>query len=528
MPRVSTSSTRLASLGGESEAGEGGRDGRDHLPASADPAARSRRTPPRAPALPARRAPAPRTSRTPDERVRQRGDLDAPDRSAVQRAGEPVDVVGVEVGQHHAAGPGRRPADAGSGPSAAGRGRCRRPPRVPAPALSTSPSPWPTSQATITQPRGGHPGVGQRHQQHARPSPTRAPAAWPDGPAPRRGTGRPRTQTTVSTAMPTGPGRPADGRHRKVAPCTATAMIHEAHQAAGAATSRPERGGDQPDHSAGQAEHRGRARRRAPPAGWRRPPPGVTWPEMAATSGVQAICAASGTATASATQRGSQRAQPVAPARREPEDAGGGQGREGEPGRHRQPRVDQQQEQHGGAQRPGTAATPVVPMPTSATEPIAAARSTLGSVRASSTKPDARRAPRPRPGPGRGRPTQRASRSREPTTSVRLVPETASRWVSPEVRKASISSSGIRASSPSTSAGTRARGPRALARDRRPDRVPQAVGARGAAGRAGASDLRRPARAEHPGQVAGAGLLQPPAHAQPSSRASRSASARRR
>ncbi len=65
----------------------------------------------------------------------------------------------------------------------------------------------------------------------------------------------------------------------------------------------------------------------------------LTWPDMAATSGVQASCAASGTATASATQRGSQR-QPVAPPGREPEDAGGGQRREGEPERHRQPRVE--------------------------------------------------------------------------------------------------------------------------------------------------------------------------------------------
>ena len=95
-------------------------------------------------------------------------------------------------------------------------------------------------------------------------------------------------------------------------------------------------------------------------------------------------------------------------------------------------------------------------MPSSATEPIAAARSTLGSGRASSTNPATPSTPttsRPRA----RTPAQRATTSRKPTTSVRLVPETAARWVSPQVRKSSTTSSDICWSSPTTRAGTSAR-----------------------------------------------------------------------
>ena len=88
--------------------------------------------------------------------------------------------------------------------------------------------------------------------------------------------------------------------------------------------------------------------------------------------------------------------------------------------------------------------------------PITAARSTLGSVRASSTNPSTPAAPtttshRPRA------PHHRAMTSRNPTTRVRLVPETASRCVSPVVRKSASTSSGRPASSPTTRAGTSAR-----------------------------------------------------------------------
>ena len=98
------------------------------------------------------------------------------------------------------------------------------------------------------------------------------------------------------------------------------------------------------------------------------------------------------------------------------------------------------------------------PIPISPTAPMAAARTTLGSVRARSTKPTTPSAPTTA-SPRARTPAHRASRSSEPTTRVKFVPDTASRWVRPEVRKSSFRSSGIAPSSPSTRAGTSARGP---------------------------------------------------------------------
>ena len=149
--------------------------------------------------------------------------------------------------------------------------------------------------------------------------------------------------------------------------------------------------------------------------------------------------------------------QCVPPRRRDQQDACGREHREREPRRARQARVDEQQPDHGrrrGRGRRGAGRRR--PSPTRATAPMAAARSTLGSVRASSTKPTIPATPttpsqRPRT------PTQRATTSRNPTTRVRFVPETAVRWVSPVVRKSSTSPGGIPASSPSTRAGTSAR-----------------------------------------------------------------------
>ena len=76
------------------------------------------------------------------------------------------------------------------------------------------------------------------------------------------------------------------------------------------------------------------------------------------------------------------------------------------------------------------------PIDNNATDPIAAARTTLGSGRASTTNPATPTSPttvsiRPRA------PRPRATTTRKPTTNVRLVPDTAARWVSPVVRKSS-------------------------------------------------------------------------------------------
>ncbi len=173
----------------------------------------------------------------------------------------------------------------------------------------------------------------------------------------------------------------------------------------------------------------------------------LTWPDSAATTGVHTSCAASGTATASAAQRGSQ-------ARSWSRKAGA---------RKRMPAVASTEStkpndraSHGSTSSNVTVATPRartpwlrpwVPIPTSATVPIAAARTTLGSARATSTKPTTPSPPtstRPRA----RTPAQRASTSSDPTTSVRFVPDTAARWVSPQVRKSSTTACGIRRSSP--------------------------------------------------------------------------------
>ena len=93
------------------------------------------------------------------------------------------------------------------------------------------------------------------------------------------------------------------------------------------------------------------------------------------------------------------------------------------------------------------------------TTPMAAARTTLGSGRASSTNPATDTRPsttRTR----RGAPSDRASTSTTASTIVRFVPDTASRWVRPLRRNSSCTSSEIRWSSPSTSAGTSADGSR--------------------------------------------------------------------
>ncbi len=113
----------------------------------------------------------------------------------------------------------------------------------------------------------------------------------------------------------------------------------------------------------------------------------LTSPEIAATTGVQATWAANGTETASATQRGVHRisASRQAGARsRIPPVASTDRAKPAltpSPGSTSSststatpsPRVPRER--------------PLRPMPISATVPIAAARTTLGSVRATSTKP---------------------------------------------------------------------------------------------------------------------------------------------
>ena len=89
--------------------------------------------------------------------------------------------------------------------------------------------------------------------------------------------------------------------------------------------------------------------------------------------------------------------------------------------------------------------------------PIAAARTTLGSGRARTTKPV--RVTRASTGRSRrGTPTTTHNPRTRPTTTATLLPETAVRWVMPVARIASVRSAGVRLVSPMTSPGRSPRG----------------------------------------------------------------------
>ena len=382
-----------------------------------------------------------------------------------------------------------------------GRVRARRRPRRRrrAPARSTSASPWPTSQATSTQPSGGQPGVG----------------------------GRTRTATTSRQQQPMPPDRAAqqpragerdaDGQHgQQRQRGGAGPPVDRRRRQVGTAP------GDLDDP--GHAERGERARAGSPAHGQTRPtsPPArpstvagptagatarlattatrLTCPEIAATSGVQASWAVAGTAIASASHRGSHRArasrQPGASSRmpavathRQREAHAGGQ-----------PGVDQQQGDHGRARARGRRARGRR-CPSPAARPCPSPPPAPRSARCGPAARSRRcRRRRRRTASGRAPRTTAPSTSRKPTTSVRLVPETASRWVSPVVRKSSARPGSSPASSPSTSAGHQ----RSLARRsvRRPtSRIelahrlgappPDVRARRAAAGRRGAEATRR-------------------------------------
>ena len=321
------------------------------------------------------------------------------------------------------------------------------------PARRASASPWPTSHAAKTHPDGDQPGVG---------GPTRGTtsssrhAAAPEVRC-RSTTGPAATTATVTAVRRTsdhavaGQSSAAPGR---AAPCSATVTIHPTHQPASVPSSRPSgsetRATTPPSRPSTVAGPTTGATTRLATTATR-----LTCPEIAATNGVQASWAAAGTATASASQRGSHRARASrhdgatsripAVARTDsanPAVPASSGSRSSNPTtaapRPRRPRCQ-----------------PPRPSPISATVPIAAARTTLGSVRASSTNPTIPPAPT-RPSQRPRTPPQRATTRRKPTTSVRLVPDTAVRWVRPVVRKSSVSSRDIPESSPSTRAGTKA------------------------------------------------------------------------
>ena len=220
------------------------------------------------------------------------------------------------------------------------------------------------------------------------------------------------TLSAVSAASGTTPVPQSTAAAGSAAPRRATSTIHATHQAARVPSSRPSPGETSPSRpppspSTVAGPTAGATTRLAATA------TRLTWPERAATRGVHASWAAAGTATASASHRGSHRAS----ASRQPGASS------------RMPAVARTDSAKpievasaGSTSSRHTTATPsarvprcrpCTPIASSPTDPIAAARTTLGSVRASSTNPAMPNAPtaysqRPRT------PTQRASSMQEP------------------------------------------------------------------------------------------------------------------
>ena len=186
-------------------------------------------------------------------------------------------------------------------------------------------------------------------------------------------------------------------------------------------------------------------------------PTTLTCPDTAATTGSVARCAASGTATDSAAARGSQ---PASRSAQRP-------AHQTMPALASTERVKPSDRPRNGSRRTSTSTAtprcrrprrrPPVPRAASATSPMAAARSTLGSVRHNATNTATPASPTPRSHQPRT-PSQRAASSKNASSSVRFAPETAVRWVSPVVRKSASRAGLIAEVSPSTRAGTRARG----------------------------------------------------------------------
>ncbi len=214
---------------------------------------------------------------------------------------------------------------------------------------------------------------------------------------PRRASIEPSTnanhpQTRVSTSSGSGPdGQPsaADG---SAADRCATAITQSAHQVAAVPTGRPSgtqtedsRPPPRPSTVAGATT--GAASRLATTA------TRLTWPEIAATTGVHASCAASGTDSASAAHRGSHRhSASRQPGARNtiPAVASTDSANPTSPASHGSNSISTSTASPSAR---GPRCRPLLPMPTSATEPITAARSTLGSGRASSTNPTTPTAP---------------------------------------------------------------------------------------------------------------------------------------
>ena len=202
-----------------------------------------------------------------------------------------------------------------------------------------------SSRAHDQQPQPRSPPVPAGHHRR-RASRTQPGVAWPVPGASRPGTPPPRAARIASDTeqaqrrqqgqaeRPVGPGHGGAGKSAarvgdRDDPPGAPAADRPATRATGERTSQ----GATRSPSTVAGATAGAASRLAETATT------LTWPEIAATRGVHTSCAASGTASASATQPRHPASQRVAPRRREQQDARGGEHRQREAGRKRQPRI---------------------------------------------------------------------------------------------------------------------------------------------------------------------------------------------
>jgi hypothetical protein len=323
------------------------------------------------------------------------------------------------------------------------------------PARITVESPCPTSQLTTSQSRGGQPGwVSGRRQ-----TTTSAIAVSTHSQGRRHSSGSPAIaspQAATRIAMPAtfaGQTSAAPGRALPAAAIQHRAWAKPpAPQPSTAAT-----GGSGTDNQAVANPRTVPGPTSGAATRFANSPITLTCPEIAVTTGWVASWAAIGTVMASASQRGSQPAScrvQTGPSTMMPALAS----------TERTKPTDR--DSHGSTSRSATMPDernrspwrgPAHPSAASPTSPIAAARRTLGSARQSTTKaatPTTATARRHQP----SSPRRDATHSRLASIRVRFAPETASRWVSPVLRNCSACSSVTALVSPTTSAGTRARG----------------------------------------------------------------------
>ena len=160
---------------------------------------------------------------------------DRADRAAVHCPGQPVDMVGVQVGQDQQRRSCRCRADRGRRPPGPVPGRCRRRPLCRL-LRSTAPcaSPWPTSQAVSSHPCAGQPGATIRAGTTMSATPASAGAAkqfrnlrrrnrittpTDSRPGRWRRSGWPATAPSRSASGPAGvrhPGDPVERRRRQL------------------------------------------------------------------------------------------------------------------------------------------------------------------------------------------------------------------------------------------------------------------------------------------------------------------------